>query len=302
MITGFNTDVVYDGVTYHVQTEDKGLKTPLILSLVYEHGTILASKRSNYDDLLGDGFDEKVLAERLQKQHKLMCAAVQTGRLEDLKKMSRGEQAAHPSKTEAPPVKEPAPKSPQRSKESSPLEIPHQQPAPIQKVPPASLRQEQVTAREPAPKESKPGETVWDVPVIEDVEIIESDDFFEDGFVLSPDAIKIIDEFAVVEADLADELKIKLLGDYTFRAGEKKNISMLVCRGAHELEVKDAAITVKVLGQSFRPIIFHSKTDQHGVAAVFVKIPKFSSGRAAILVRAVTGGEETELRRVIQHQ
>ena len=34
MITGFNTDVPYDGVTYHVQTEDKGLETPLILSLV----------------------------------------------------------------------------------------------------------------------------------------------------------------------------------------------------------------------------------------------------------------------------
>lgn len=88
MITGFNTDIEYEGVTYHVQTEDKGLSSPLILSLVYDRGTILASKRSPYEDLLTQGFDEKVLAERLQKQHKLICAAIRAGRLEDLRRMS----------------------------------------------------------------------------------------------------------------------------------------------------------------------------------------------------------------------
>lgn len=81
MITGFNTDIEYQGITYHVQTEDKGVATPLILSLVYDRGTILASKRSPYDDLLVEGFDEKALTERLQKQHKLICAAVRSGRI-----------------------------------------------------------------------------------------------------------------------------------------------------------------------------------------------------------------------------
>ena len=52
MITGFNTDIPHAGVTYHVQTEDKGLDTPLILSLVYVGGAISASKRTNYDDLI----------------------------------------------------------------------------------------------------------------------------------------------------------------------------------------------------------------------------------------------------------
>ena len=58
MITGFNTDVEHDGVVYHVQTEDKGLDSPLILSLVYSGGAILASKRSPYEDLIAAGFDE----------------------------------------------------------------------------------------------------------------------------------------------------------------------------------------------------------------------------------------------------
>src|SRR5918911_2061587 len=83
VITGFNTDVEHDGVVYHVQTEDKGVDSPLILSLVYAGGAILASKRAPYDDLIKGGFDERALSERLQRQHKLICAAIRTGRIED---------------------------------------------------------------------------------------------------------------------------------------------------------------------------------------------------------------------------
>jgi hypothetical protein len=87
VITGYNTDVEFDGIVYHVQTEDKGLDAPVILSLVYSGGAILASKRSSYDDLVARGFDESVLAARLQRQHKLICAAVHAGRIEDLKQL-----------------------------------------------------------------------------------------------------------------------------------------------------------------------------------------------------------------------
>ena len=74
-------------MVYHVQTEDKGLRTPFILSLVYTGGAILASKRSPYDDLIAGGFDEGVLAQRLSRQHKLICAAVHAGRIDDLKRL-----------------------------------------------------------------------------------------------------------------------------------------------------------------------------------------------------------------------
>jgi hypothetical protein len=88
MITGFNTDIEYDGTVYHVQTEDKGVSSPIILSLVYLEGAILASKRTPYDDLVTTGFDQAILAKRLQRQHKLICAAVHAGRIEELKRMS----------------------------------------------------------------------------------------------------------------------------------------------------------------------------------------------------------------------
>src|SRR5687767_15103557 len=87
VITGFNTDIEYEGVVYHVQTEDKGLDSPIILSLVYAGGAILASKRSPYEDLIREGFSDEALSERLKRQHRLICAAIHTGRLNDLKKM-----------------------------------------------------------------------------------------------------------------------------------------------------------------------------------------------------------------------
>lgn len=105
MITGYNTDVEFDGVVYHVQTEDKGLDTPVILTLVYSGGAILASKRSSYDDLVAHGFDENVLAARLQRQHKLICAAIHAGRIEELKKLAES-QPASPTVKISPDVEE----------------------------------------------------------------------------------------------------------------------------------------------------------------------------------------------------
>ena len=88
MIAGFNTDIEFEGTVYHVQTEDKGPPSREIMSLVYDGGTILASKRVSYEDLAPANFDEKKLEERLGRQHKLMCAAVKAGRLDELKQMT----------------------------------------------------------------------------------------------------------------------------------------------------------------------------------------------------------------------
>lgn len=113
MITGYNTDVEHNGVVYHVQTEDKGLRTPVILSLVYTGGAILASKRSAYDDLIASGFEENVLVERLERQHKLICAAVHAGRIEELKRMGERAPVANESAvgTASPPIGEEEPES-----------------------------------------------------------------------------------------------------------------------------------------------------------------------------------------------
>jgi hypothetical protein len=136
VITGYNTDVEFDGVVYHVQTEDKGLRTPLILSLVYVKGEILAAKRAPYDDLIAGGFDEKILVQRLERQHKLICAAVHAGRIEDLKRMSGREGGANASQAADETHHEPLPPEPEP--EPAALEPALPEPAPpVEAVPSA---------------------------------------------------------------------------------------------------------------------------------------------------------------------
>src|SRR6059036_3967457 len=80
MVTGFNTDVQHGGKVYHVQTEDKGLQNPIIETLIYMGGEILAARRSSYADLLKQGLDEKAIAERIESQHNRMILDVREGK------------------------------------------------------------------------------------------------------------------------------------------------------------------------------------------------------------------------------
>ncbi|MBI4750136.1 MAG: hypothetical protein HY774_16745 [Acidobacteria bacterium] len=91
MITGINTDIKYNGVVYHVQTEDKGPENPLLLSLVYVGGHILAAKRTNYARDLVEGISQDELQAKLDKQHKLILAIISRGRIDELVKMRERE-------------------------------------------------------------------------------------------------------------------------------------------------------------------------------------------------------------------
>ena len=250
MITGYNTDVEHDGVVYHVQTEDKGLDTPLILSLVYVGGAILASKRSLYHDLIAAGFDEAALADRLQRQHKLICAAIHAGRIEDLKRMSQPRDGAEARPTEPPePTVEQAPA----------VEPPDETPVPVVVLP-----EEPAVSAEP----------------------------------LAPPAPAI----PVTQPPDNQNLYLDLLEERDLRAGDFITFRIRVSRGTAENRygVPDAHVTLKVLGTAFKPLICSARTDQDGVAILFAGLPRFTSGRAAILVRADAQGREAELRRIIQ--
>ena len=80
MITGFNTDVKYRGLVYHVQTEDKGRENPLIETLIYKGGEILASRRMPYSELVRDTEAEKTIAHLMEEQHKAMILEVKRGK------------------------------------------------------------------------------------------------------------------------------------------------------------------------------------------------------------------------------
>jgi hypothetical protein len=281
VITGFNTDIEYDGVVYHVQTEDKGLARPVILSLVYDRGTILASKRSPYDDLLEGEFDEKILAARLQRQHTLICAAIRAGRIEDLRRMGAKEPA----------VAETVGALPSSSRATSPVVGVY-----------AGNGSALPDFDSPIPK-----------PVFEKLPEIARGASIEDLLsslvsavdVVADDAVAIFEEAAANPAaggdELDDKLNIELLDNKSFKGGDRRSISLMASRGTSRRVVGNAQIMVKVLGSSFRPLIFHTSTNANGIANVDIHLPSFSNGRAALMIRLISDGEEVELRRSIEH-
>jgi len=294
VITGFNTDIEFDGVVYHVQTEDKGLDTPLILSLVYVGGAILASKRATYQDLINEGFDPLVLTERLQRQHKLICAAVKAGRIEDLKRLSPP--GTSDTAATAPPAAKPAP--------------------PATKPPAAKVRESAPAAAADAgaPKFQQ-AEEEFDILALEDVPAQVTPPVNQPQPAAKPPAKpparkpveparlvgKVEDEFIQVEAEGA--LHLSLMEERDFHAGEVVTIRVRVSRGAGDSRMPAASVpvTVKVLGTEFRPLILTTRSDADGVATIHAWLPRFTKGRAAVLVRAALDGFTAELRRVI-HQ
>ena len=294
MITGFNTDIEHDGVVYHVQTEDKGLDTPLILSLVYAGGAILASKRSRYEDLIESGFTDEALSERLSRQHRLICAAVHAGRIEDLKRMSAATAAElkRPATTEI----QADPEILRGDEEREALEAEW-----IEQAEQDRLAREAEAARATLEPEdgldvtqeiARPTRVEIPIPV-SPFPVIEE--------IPSPvqDRRRTTVMGAIPGTD--DGLRITILGRQEFRSGDTPTLKVMVGLrvGSQEQPIAKAAVSVKVLGTTFRPQIYSAKTQQDGVAVVTAQIPTFTSGRAAILIKAVASGKETELRRVI---
>lgn len=294
MITGFNTDIEHDGVVYHVQTEDKGLSTPMILSLVYVGGTILASKRTPYKDLIAKGFSDEALSEILSRQHRLICAAIHAGRVNDLKKMSgRG------LETPVIPVVEETIELDEAQYEQVPddevIVVGEADYAPVldDEIIILGGAQYEIFAPPPEPPISaqSPSESAEDSGT--------SLDSLE-----QPDAVSVNDriEMPSIESATTEEgLVVVLLDAQELYSGDTPTLRVLVIDRSGEVEqpLGDAAVSIKILATTFRPLIYSLKTEVDGIATASVEIPHFISGRAAVLIRAVAKGSEAELRRVI---
>ena len=289
MITGFNTDIEHDGVIYHVQTEDKGLDSPIILSLVYAGGTILASKRSPYEDLIAAGFSDELLAERLKRQHRLICAAINAGRIDDLKQMTTRAR------------KGPAQKDVEEIETEEAEELETLETTPVS------------AADDGFEIEYWPVSQEWTPPPPREAEeTLISDEFeeaeqqrYEPVEIAAPSAEPVTDqeppEETIEEEVLEDGLVITLLDDEDFYSGQRYTLRVHISnrlKGA-EKPLANAVVSVKILGTTFRPLIYSLKTESDGVASVTTDIPQFTSGRAAVLVRGVTKDQAAELRRII---
>jgi hypothetical protein len=79
VIVGYNHNFHYKGAVYHVQTEDGGRNNPNIVTLLYRGGTILASLKTNYADIIKVDNLDVVVEELMKGQHKTMVRNLKAG-------------------------------------------------------------------------------------------------------------------------------------------------------------------------------------------------------------------------------
>ncbi|HEY6871362.1 MAG TPA: hypothetical protein VI298_01415 [Geobacteraceae bacterium] len=91
MVVGFNHNVMYKGDVFHIQTEDSGMATPHIITLLYRGGTILASKKTSYADIIKIENLDQVVEELMKEQHKEMLRNLKAGKFDE-----RAFGSAHP--------------------------------------------------------------------------------------------------------------------------------------------------------------------------------------------------------------
>ena len=79
MIPGFNHNIKHKGRIYHIQTEDSGPKNPHMITHLFVGGNILASKKTEYTDILGKPDYEKTVRSMMEEQHKQMLRNLVNG-------------------------------------------------------------------------------------------------------------------------------------------------------------------------------------------------------------------------------
>jgi len=127
MVLGFNHNVMYKGEVFHVQTEDSGVANPHIITLLYKGGSIIASRKTSYADIIKADNLERVVEELMKEQHKEMLRRLKSGDYD-------GQIAPSASPKEA---KNPASPRPSAPMQSSP-------------APPSSLQKEEKAPEKPA--------------------------------------------------------------------------------------------------------------------------------------------------------
>ena len=289
MITGFNTDVRHGGLVYHVQTEDRGRAHPILESLVYVGGTIVAKKATSYGDQVNQGATEEIIASLLRKQHQVIIAAIKAGRIEEL---------VRHSKEDAAPAGEAGRVNGAQHQNNEPL--PKAVPAE-----PARLEAAEITAPPslpPAPQRAP------DVPR-------------STGDLAAADGLAAPDDPALSKAIRGGSGRIALnldqvISDYLKRSSEQgrldlkvltpsvftagKTISLRVQVGRNGAEEPEAIVTVKIIGTAFKPQVYMARADKTGIANFSLTLPSFTAGTAAIVIEAQSNKGRGELKHLIR--
>jgi len=79
MLPGYNHNIKYKGLIFHIQTEDSGINNPHIITLLFLGGNIIARKKVSYADIIKHERLQDVVRELMQEQHKQMLRELKDG-------------------------------------------------------------------------------------------------------------------------------------------------------------------------------------------------------------------------------
>lgn len=276
MRTGFNTDVRHEGHLYHVQTEDGGEDNPILESVVYVGGTVIAKKITPYSDQLRKGATEEGIASLLKRQHQIIIAAIKAGRIEDLIRHSRKEQNSgelRKKRSSGELSHSRAHRSPSSAKHS----VTSGSVVPISHTPTMPSKQAQRSARNSGalnvPVSSARGNTAG----------LNFDQVIADHLKRNNDQAR---------------LDVAVLTPEGFTAGKSVGLRVQV---THDSKPEyDAVVTVKIIGTAFKPQVLIGRVGKDGVASFSLSLPAFSAGTAAIVIEAQSNTGRGELKNLIR--
>jgi hypothetical protein len=78
-ILGYNHNVRYRGLVFHVQTEDSGVSSPHLFTHLFHHGVIVSTRKLDYDP----GSAEDSIRSLMQAQHKAVLKDLRRGTFDD---------------------------------------------------------------------------------------------------------------------------------------------------------------------------------------------------------------------------
>ncbi|HVK60226.1 MAG TPA: hypothetical protein VM432_01700 [Bdellovibrionales bacterium] len=87
MEKGFNSDIVFKGMNFHVQSEDWGQSNPYLVSRVFQEGAVIKSVKTPYSEVLGVSrwsrpvFSQEAIRTALRQQHEKILDLLLSGQL-----------------------------------------------------------------------------------------------------------------------------------------------------------------------------------------------------------------------------
>jgi hypothetical protein len=96
-LLGYNTNVKHAGELFHIQTEDSGRERPHIITHLFTTGTILATKKTPYGELLAAEDWEDKVRQLMKDQHKAMFVELRDGVHDDIASQILGKPVGGPA-------------------------------------------------------------------------------------------------------------------------------------------------------------------------------------------------------------